>query len=186
MTNICGDFSSLAVSGQCSSGKSTLCKILSKSLNWKHVDVGNEFRKIAKYEGLEIEKFGSISDELLRHIDEQIRQRIQTEENMIWDGRLTCYFTRSNGKVFKVYCMADLPIRAGRCANRDKMNFEEATRKVLARDKEEASVFRRLYGFSNPFSTEWMNLKLDTSAKSSEVLANMVMQALHRTDMKSV
>lgn len=175
------NFCSLAISGQCCSGKSTLCKVLSQKLNWTHVDVGNEFRTIAKSKGLEIERFGSVSDKLLCQIDDQMRQRIQTEEKTIWDGRLTCYLAHSNRKVFKVYCVADLDIRADRCANRDKMTFEKAKRKVLVRDNEEANVFRRLYGFSNPFNIEWVNLKLNASSKSSEELASIVIKALNKT-----
>lgn len=173
-----GDFSSLAISGQCCSGKSTLCRILSKKLNWSHVNIGNEYRKIAKSEGLEIEKFGSIPDILLRQIDDQIHQRIQTEANMIWDGRLACYLARDNVKTFKVYCAAGLDVRAERSASRDKISFEEARRKVLARDTEEANVFKRLYNILNPGSKKWVNLRLDTSYNSPEELADTVLRAL--------
>jgi cytidylate kinase len=173
-----GDFHSLAVSGECSSGKSTLCKTLSQILNWTHVDVGNEFRKIAEPRGLRIEEFGSIPDPLLRQIDDQIRHRIQIEVNVIWDGRLACYLARNTMKVFKVYCVADLGIRARRSVNRDKISLEEARRKVLARDSEEADVFGRLYGISNPYSEKWVNLRLDTSHSSPKELANKVLRAL--------
>jgi len=178
MTEMNGDFSSLAVSGQCYAGKSTLCRILSMKLNWAHVNVGNEYRKVAKLKGLQIEKFGSIPDTLLRQIDDQIRQRIQTKGNIIWDGRLACYLARDNTKVFKIYCVADLDVRAERSANRDKMPFEEAKRKVLTRDVEEADVFKRLYGIANPYNPRWVNLRLDTSFNSPEALANVVIRAL--------
>lgn len=173
-----GDFHSLAVSGECSSGKSTLCRTLSQRLNWAHVDVGNEFRKIADIRGLRIEEFGSIPDPLLRQIDDQIRNRIQTEANVIWDGRLACFLARDNMKVFKLYCVASLDVRANRLANRNKISFEEARRKVLARDSEEADVFKRLYGVSHPYSKKWVNLRLDTSHSSPEELANVVLRTL--------
>jgi cytidylate kinase len=171
-------FSSLAVSGQCCSGKSTLCKTLSKKLNWAHINVGNEYRKIAKLKSIEIENFGSIPNTLLRKIDDQIHQRIQTEEHKIWDGRLACYLARDNMKVFKVYCVADLDVCAERSVNRDKTPFEQAKRKVLTRDIEEADVFKRLYGISNPYNIKWVNLRLDTSFNFPEELANMVIRAI--------
>ncbi len=184
LTNRHGSFSSFAVSGQCSSGKSTLCRVLSRKLNWPHVDIGNEFRRAARSKGLEIEKFGSVSDKLLREIDDKMLVRIQSEEKMIWDGRLACYLARSSSKVFKVYCVADLDVRATRCGKRDRLAFEEARRRVLTRDNEEANVFRRLYGFSNPFDISWVNLKLDTSSKSSEELACTVVESLDKTHIK--
>jgi len=173
-----GDFHSLAVSGECSSGKSTLCRILSQRLNWAHVDVGNEFRRIAKLRGLKVEEFGSIPDPLLRQIDDHIQHRIKTEVNTIWDGRLTCYLARNSMKIFKVYCVATLNVRAERSANRNKISFKEARISVLARDIEEADVFKRLYGISNPYDPEWVNLWLDTSAKSPEELAVMILLSL--------
>jgi len=173
-----GEFSSLAVSGQCCAGKSTLCRILSKKLKWKHVDVGSEFRKIAKLQGLRIEEFGSIPDEILRNIDDQICHGIETKEYTIWDGRLTCYLARDKTMVFKVYCTANLDIRANRAANRDNISIEEAKKNVLARDAEEARVFKRLYGFSDPYDPKWANLYLDTSSDSPEELANIVIQML--------
>ena len=172
------NFYSLAVSGECSSGKSTLCEILSRRLNWKHVDVGNEFRKICEHRGLKIEEFGSIPDPLLRQIDDQIQHRIKTKVNIVWDGRLTCYLARNITKIFKVYCMADPNIRAERSASRNKISLREARGNVFARDSEEMDVFKRLYGFSNPYNKKWINLLLDTSYKSSEELADIVLRAL--------
>jgi cytidylate kinase len=170
-------YHSLAVSGECSSGKSTLCGILSQYLSWPHVDIGSEFRRIAKLRGLSIEAFGSIPDPLLRQIDKQIQHRMKTEVGKVWDGRLTCYLARNNTTIFKIHCLADFDVRAERLANRNKISLEEAKRKVLARDKEEADVFERLYGVSNPYSKRWENLHLDTSCNSPEELAKVVLQA---------
>lgn len=175
-----GNFHSLAVSGECSSGKSTLCRILSQRLNWKHVDVGNEFRKISELRGLKIEKFGSIPDPLLRQIDNQVKQRVETEENRIWDGRLVCFLARNCSNIFKVYCVANLDVRAQRSANRNRLSFQEAKSRVLARDNEEAKVFRRLYCLPHPYSRKWVNLRLDTSTDSPRELADEVVRALTR------
>jgi len=173
-----GRFHSLAVSGQACSGKSILCRVLSEKLKWRHFNVGNEFRKLAKREGLEIDKFGSVPDSVLRKIDKEIAYRIQTEEKTIWDGRLTCYFARNNLEVFKVYCIADLNVRHERCADRDNLTTEEAKREIAARDSEEESVFERLYGVQLPYNRKWVNHTLDTSSDPPEVLADRVIQAL--------
>jgi len=169
---------SLAVSGQCCSGKSTLCRILSKKLDWEHVDIGNEIRKLAELHGLDITCFGSIPDVLLRQIDKQIEDRIRTETKVIWDGRLACYLARDNVKAFKIYCIASLDVRAKRSARRDRTTFREAKTIVLRRDAEEARVFDRLYGLSNSFNPKWINLRVDTSSSSPEVLSNKIMNML--------
>ena len=84
------NITSLAISGQCSSGKSTVSKLLAKKLGWNNVNIGNEFKRIAAEQGLPIEHFGSIPEKVLRAIDSQNEERIITERNVIWDGRLTC------------------------------------------------------------------------------------------------
>ena len=142
--------------------------------------MGSEFRKIAKREGLRIEEFGSVPDPSLRQIDNQVQQRIETEANRVWDGRLACFLARNSSSIFKVYCVADLDVRAERLAKRTRLSFQEAKSRVLARDNEEARVFRRLYCLPHPYSRNWVNLRLDTSTDSPRNLANAVVRALRR------
>jgi len=59
-----------------------------EELNWKHVDIGKEFRRTAKLKEFKIEDFGSIPNPLLRQIDSKIEHHFETETDIIWDGRL--------------------------------------------------------------------------------------------------
>jgi len=127
---------SLAISGQCSSGKSTLSKLLATKLSWNYVSVGDEFKRLAAEQGLPIENFGLIPEKVLRAIDTQTKERIKTERWTIWDDRLTCYLARKCRNVFKVYCTANLDIRSQRTATRDCISFGEAKQRILARDEE--------------------------------------------------
>jgi len=169
---------SIAVSGQCSTGKSTLCKVLSKRLNWKYVDIGGEFKNVARRHGLRIEDFGAIPEDKLRKIDKQMQRRMKTETNTVWDSRLSCYLARKNRGVFKVYCRAGFEIRVERTANRDSISMDEAAQKVLARDREEIAVFTRLYGILDPCNEKWIDLIIDTSNNSPEELADRVIKAI--------
>ena len=173
------NITSFAISGQCSSGKSTLSKFLARELGWNYVNVGNEFKRLAEEHRLSIENFGSIPKKVLRAIDSQNEKRIKNECNIIWDGRLTCYLARSFRNVFKVYCKASLEIRAQRTATRDYISFSEAKKRILARDQEEKEVFRRLYGISELQNMKWINLIIDTSFDSPETLVLKVLHASH-------
>lgn len=173
-----GKTSSLAISGQCCSGKSTLCKILSGKLGWLHVDVGGEIRKLAREQGLQIEKFGLIPERSLLGIDALIKQQIIAYENRIWDGRLSCYLSRDNPRIFKAYCKAPFEVRIERCAIRDKLSLKEARKKIVIREKEETSVFKKLYDLSSPYSAGWVNLCLDTSLNTPQKLSERVIRAI--------
>ena len=168
---------SFAISGQCSSGKSTLSELLAKKLGWNYVNVGHEFKRIAIEHKVQIENFGSIPETILRAIDLQNKERIKIERNVVWDGRLTCYLARTYKDVFKVYCETDLQIRAQRTAKRDTISLSKAKRRILARDQEEKEVYRRLYNISELLDTNWLNLIIDTSFDSPETLVLKVLEA---------
>jgi cytidylate kinase len=110
--------SSLSVSGQCSSGKSTLSKLLVHKFNWKYVSVGKEVQRLATEYGFPIEKFGLIPDDILHGIEDKNGQRIKSERNIVWDGRLTCFLARSYKRVLKVYCYANFEKRAKRTSSK--------------------------------------------------------------------
>jgi cytidylate kinase len=134
-------FCAIAVSGQSSSGKSTLCRILAAKLSWKHVDIGAEFRRLASLHQLEIEQFGSVPDKQLIEIDKQITERIHVEPYTVWDGRLACYLSKDVTTVFKVFCTAPIDTRSQRLSVREKISLKEADTRIEKRDAEEKKYF---------------------------------------------
>ena len=170
---------SIAVSGQCSSGKSTLCICLSERLNWKHVDIGSDIKKMAKEYNLRVENFGSIPEKQLKMIDEHIRGRMNEVHNIIWDSRLSCYLARNNVQIFKIFCNATDEIRAERTAKRDGISINLALENVIKRDEEEMNVFKKLYGISDISNKEWIDLVVDTSDKNPTELTDLVIEKMN-------
>ena len=168
----------MAVSGSNSTGKTTLCKVLSMRLNWKHVTVGGEIRKLAEEFNFNIEEFGSLPDEILIEVDNRMRERMTTEKNTIWDSRLSCYLSKDFDKIFKVLCVANINVRTLRSSKRDKISVDDARKLIYKRESEESAVFKRLYGLSNPFNEKWMDLIIDTSYLTPEELAQKVITVL--------
>ena len=76
------NISSLAVSGQCSSGKSTLSQLLAQKFSWNYINVGEEVKRLATERGLPIEKFGLLPEDVLRGIDIINGERIKSEKNI--------------------------------------------------------------------------------------------------------
>ena len=81
-------------------------------------------------------------------------------------------------KVFKVYCHANLDIRAQRTVQRDNISLNEAKQKIFAREQEENKVYKRLYGISELFNLLWIDLVVDTSFDLPEYLALKVIKAV--------
>jgi cytidylate kinase len=63
-------------------------------------------------------------------------------------------------------------------ALRDNISLDKAKQKVLAREKEENTVYERLYNISELFDKKWVDLKIDTSHDSPETLALKVIKAV--------
>jgi len=160
------------MSGANGTGKTTLCSVLSDRLQWKHVRIGHEFRRISKELKLEIKDFGSIPDELLREVDLIIDQKMASEEQVVYDGRLSCFLARNRANIFKIVCKADLEIRVKRTATRDNLTIAKARKKILDREMEEKTVFKRLYDLDNPFDHQWIDLVVDASNKTPEELGS--------------
>lgn len=167
---------SIAVSGKCSTGKTTLCENISNIIHWKHIDIGSEFKRLSKEYNLTIEKFGSLPDAILRSIDDRLKERMNKEYEIIWDSRLSCYLAKDNPNILKVYCYVDLKTRINRTMQRDNISFDEANIKINLRDKEELNVFRRLYNLDNFYSKKWINYKIDTSKDDPITLAKKVIE----------
>ena len=175
---------SLALSGSNSTGKTTLCEVLSNKLGWNHVTVGQEFRRLANEYNLKIEDFGSIPDKILRQVDVIMRERMTNEQKTIWDGRLSCFLARDHKEIYKVLCTASLEVRAHRSSERENISLTEAKQLILNREIEERQVFNRLYGLDNPFDEIWIDLIVDTSRNTPEELAYIVLDSIGINDQR--
>lgn len=173
------NYDSIAISGLCCTGKSTLCQLLSDYLNYEHVDIGQEFKKMAKESGLGIEHFGSLPDAMLRSIDIKIMNRMLSDSSIIWDSRLSCYLAKNYSNIFKIFVYADFETRINRYILRNDISRADAKCIILKREKEEKSVFNRLYSIDDPYHSDWIDFSLDTSRGTpQELLATVLSQYL--------
>jgi len=166
---------SIAISGQNSTGKTTLCTVLSKRLQWNHVKIGQVFRGLAKKYNLEIEQFGSVPDDFLMEVDSEMQKRMASETSIIWDGRLSCFYARDRVDIFKIFCKADLEVRSYRASVRDKVTIDVAKGQILSREEEEKRVFTRLYNLEDPYDKQWIDLEVDTSTNTPEEIADFIL-----------
>lgn len=170
--------SAIAISGANGTGKTTLCSVLSDRLRWKHVNIGQEFRRITEGFKLDIKDFGSVPDDVLQKVDLIMEEKMDEEEHVIYDGRLSCYLARNRPNIFKILCKANLDVRVERTSTRDNITIEEAKKRIQAREVEEREVFKRLYNLENPFDLQCIDLVVDASEKNPEELVNEIFDAI--------
>ena len=173
------EISSIAISGQACSGKTTLATLLAKDMRWNHVNVGQIFRDLVRDSGLLVEDFGSLDDASLRQVDEEMQLRMKTTFHCVWEGRLTAWLAKSLPHVMTIYCYADDTTRANRCAKRESLSLEDALGQISKRDEEERLVFKRLYDISSVQKEASFDLTIDTSSNSPHGLLEQVKRHLN-------
>ena len=172
----------ITVTGDIGSGKSTVCKELSKSLNAELFYTGNILREIAESRNITIEELHQEKDieNLDHYIDTMVQhkgiQYMKEKINAVFDSRLAWHFIPCS---FKVYLKVDLETSIERLTNLDrKAEFfkdpEGLMGSILLRRMHEMGRFKKIYGidFSEPSNYD---LVIDTSKMTVKEVVNTIL-----------
>ncbi len=171
-------FKNIVVSGDISTGKSTLAHNLARELNWEYLSTGEYFRKWHKEHNIPLEKTNQVPESVDKEIDYCYQQKMKNEERIVFESHLGGYLAKDLLETFKVLCVTDWDKRIERAAKRDGINLEEAYKNVFERSKMLADKFKKLYGVENTFDPKYFNLIVDTSEKSPQDVLDVVLKSL--------
>lgn len=179
MNKVTTDYRAITISGEAGSGKSSISTCLIDLLpNWKYVNTGQRFRDFCDSKGMSIQQVSHISDEIHREFDRIQKELLQTEINIIVEGRLAGWLARETKDVYRVYCYAPLDIRARRYMMRHSVNRERAILELEYRDTKDRLKFEKVYGVKDYRDSEFYNLVLDTSTLLPlELAKNILIEA---------
>ena len=140
----------ITISGPPGSGKTTVCSILSQRLSMDSVVFGRIFREYAAERGLTLSELGAIAENdpsIDETIDSRILEIARSNDNMIFESRLSAYMLHRNDiPAFKVYLDASPKVRMQRIGGRDGETAEEAEKNTLDRQASEAKRYMKYYG----------------------------------------
>ena len=172
----------ITISGNPGSGKSTVAELLEQKLGIKYVYSGMIFRELAKKYNMTLEEFGKFCEEN-REIDKELDDRqleILKEGNVILEGRLAGWLAHSyNISAYKVAIVADLDIRAGRIVNREKGDVETRKAEILERERSENTRYKKYYNFDLK-DTSIYDIVIDSGDKSAEEIVDIILQNLDK------
>lgn len=170
----------ITIGGPPGSGKTTVAKLLSKSLGKEVVVIGEIFRSLAKERGYTLAEFGEIATKD-HSIDLEIDKRtveIAKKGGVILEGRLAGAMLQKNDiPSFKVWLDADIETRAERIAKRNGGDIKEVVKRIQEREECEKKRYEDIYGITLD-NMDIYDLVIDTSDISAEEVVNIILDML--------
>jgi len=134
----------VTVSGEIGAGKSTVAKVLARSLGLRYLSTGEVFREEARRRGLSLAAMGRLAEQD-QTIDREI-DRMQTDVaragGVLVDSRLSGWLIDGD---LRIWFRAPLAVRAARVAARDGLSTEEALSALRGREESERRRYRAIY-----------------------------------------
>ncbi len=161
----------ITVSGLAGSGKSAAASAIARHFGLELVTIGDIFRRLARKEGLSLEKYLSRNPVGVHVKADRATYSLAKRGGCVLVGRLTGLV--AGPSAFKIFLVAPLEVRAQRVALRDGISYREALHAVRKRDRIDLSTYERIYGIDvNDFSA--YNLVFDTQYFSREATARLL------------
>lgn len=167
-------YTSIAISGQVSTGKSTAAKNVADQLNLEHHSAGDFFRQYALNHNIPLHDKEQIPDKLDRKIDDELKQLAQ-KGGVVIDGDYIGYFTRNLPTVLKVLLTCDYKTRIKRALTRVHTHAE-TEEEIKLREVGLDKKFRRLYADENFLDPKFFDLVIDTTYNSQNQVSQEIVK----------
>lgn len=168
----------IVVSGDISSGKSTLARNLAKELGWTYLSSGEFIRKWFKEHNLDLNDTQMVPEEVDRQLDMGYQQKMKNEEGIVFESHLGGWLSKDLPNTFKILVTANFDKRVERTTKREGISREEAIITMEKRAFGLVEKFKNLYGVENSFNVKYFDLMVDTSEKSPEQVLQTVLESL--------
>jgi len=172
----------ISLSGDPSSGKGTVSKILIEKLNYGVYRNGEYFRSLAKEMNMDLMQFGEyVKDhpEIDEQIEKSAKEYAKVHDKFIIDARLGWYAVPES---FKVYLSVDLDEAAKRAFNdntrKDLENYksvEECKKSLKERHNIENERYLNVYGVNRDDMNNY-DLVIDTTDKTPNEIATIIIK----------
>lgn len=171
----------ICISGDLSSGKSVVGRLLAEKLGYEYYSAGAVFRLLAGKMGLSVMDFNKLSEtdrSIDSLIDSEITQIGEIKNRIVLDSRMAWYFIRDS---FKVYMTIDGELAASRVLQDMRgetekySSIEEARVTLKARKETETRRYLGKYGV-NIGDLKNYHMVVDTTRLSPEEVADAIIE----------
>jgi cytidylate kinase len=175
----------ITISGNLGAGKTTLAARLSKELGYEELYIGGIMRELAAEQKMTIEEFYERlkhNPELERRVDERQEQLMREKDNLVIQGRIAWFFSRSSPfKIFNIFLTVKPEVGAERTSKRPENSGTNAGALLIANAKRVATEqkrYRTLYNIEDFTDPSHYNLILDTTHLTEQEVLEKVLAAV--------
>lgn len=174
----------ISLTGELSSGKGTVSKILMEELNYGVYRNGDYFRKLAKEKGMSITEFNEYvkeHPEIDIQIENSAKEYAKDHDEFIIDARLGWYAVPES---FKVYLTVDIDVAAERAYNNQDEEkkktesfhtIEEHKKDLQKRYQLENERYLQVYGVRKEDKSNY-DLVIDTTKLTPKEVADIIIE----------
>jgi|SRR3989344_8993957 len=172
------EYSKITISGKICTGKTTLFKKLQEKLDWPTFMTGQLFRDHVKKNKLNLEQVEEQNETLTKKIDYLVRDKINAPGNLIVDGWMSGIMADNLKDVLKILLICKDNIRYKRFAAREKIDFDEAKKRVEERQNNWFTKLKTIYKRNDFVDPKNYDLIINTSNISSQAVLKKVLQKI--------
>ena len=168
----------IAISGRSGCGNTTICKMVSETLNLQFINF--TFRSLAAEKKLEFKTvldLASKDDSWDREIDTRQIQIAGESKGCVLGSRLAIWLLKDAD--LKIYLNAEPETRAERIAKREDGNLQEVAAFTAERDKQDHERYLRIYGIDTD-NHDFVDLVIDTDNINPQQITDIIVEKANK------
>ncbi|MBI3955208.1 cytidylate kinase family protein [Candidatus Gottesmanbacteria bacterium] len=172
-------YRNITISGRVASGATTLSRALADKIGWKLINGGEIVRDYMKKKSIPLEHTFQTTDRYHLDLDEFIKNKLQTEDNLIVESWLSGYDAQGIDGVFKIYvACSDDSVRIDRIVNRDRLTIDEAKEHLKTREEENLKKWDKIYHTRDFWNPKLYDLIIDTYQNGPSETLQLAVKAI--------
>lgn len=169
----------ITISGVPGAGKTTVGRLLAKTLGYEFLSIGEIRREIARKKGMDVYKLNEIGEKeewTDKEVDNYTAELGKTRDNLIIESRLAYHFIPHSVKIFLDVNLKTGAKRIFESQRKDEKykSVEEAVKRLKERMESDRKRYKKYYGIDFPEKTKF-DLVIDTTNLTPEEVVKKIL-----------